>query len=736
MKDFKTVILNFAEKGSSFEDLEAEMINLLQQEPDAAEKMLEVLSDAREESMMTDQQYNHLLTQLVQTDTILLSDAHDDNEEAHETQTVEPKQFFSNAGEKAVETVGTGTVIKERFELVGVLGEGGMGMVYKAKDLIKVEAKDRQPYLAIKVLNENFKKHPESFIALQRECSRSQKLAHPNIATVYDFDRYGSMVYMTMELLEGEPLNDFIKNHVPETGLNFDKALPMIEDMAYALEYAHSRGIVHSDFKPGNAFITKDSGVQVLDFGIARAIKRPGQQDTTLFDAGKLGALTPAYASCEMLEAEDPDPRDDIYALAVVSYILLSGQHPFDRYPATLARDHEMTPKPLKKLTRSQNKALARGLAFHREECTPTARQFLEELKDPGKDSRSLLFPALVGLIILIALAFFPIQYYLQQEEQKQLVAEINSADSDSMPKLLNELESRDDVDIDTVLLATRDKFLSYYGEQINRTLMSSRGSNQFEQAEAMLMEASKRFPDSAEVKSLEERIERHKARTIDHIDDIFQQIVSTNNVHIAGKGKSISQLHQMIEEIDSQHALLNDPRLPLIYANMIDDALGTGDIQTAKTLVNESLTLYKDHVSVQELKEEVLKRVDPDYQENTDENSQQAEKRKANREEMMHQAKLESLKTSLIIKALAGKPDKAKHLLEELIAANGENDPFVMTQGRDQVALAYLRLANTLSEQGQYERAVQIIKSGLTVSPNNTELTIALDKLEQASGL
>ena len=113
--------------------------------------------------------------------------------------------------------MGPGSVIKQRFRLLSVLGIGGMGKVYKGIDLLKEEAKDKNPYCAIKLLNEDFKDHPESFISLQRESSRQQRLAHPNIATIYDFDRIGgpgTPVYITMEFMDGKPLNEFIKKDV------------------------------------------------------------------------------------------------------------------------------------------------------------------------------------------------------------------------------------------------------------------------------------------------------------------------------------------------------------------------------------------------------------------------------------------------------------------------------------------------------------------------------------------
>ena len=103
--------------------------------------------------------------------------------------------------------LGPGVTLKDRFVLLEKLGQGGMGVVYKAKDMLKVEAQDKDPYVAIKVLTEAFKKYSGSFIALQREASKAQRLAHPNIATVYDFDRDSNTFFMTMEYLQGKPLN-------------------------------------------------------------------------------------------------------------------------------------------------------------------------------------------------------------------------------------------------------------------------------------------------------------------------------------------------------------------------------------------------------------------------------------------------------------------------------------------------------------------------------------------------
>ena len=140
--------------------------------------------------------------------------------------------------------LGEGDIIKQRFKLLSVLGIGGMGKVFKAIDLLKEEAKDKKPHVAIKLLNEDFKDHPEAFISLQRESSRQQKLAHPNIATIYDFDRVGgpgTPVYITMELMEGMELKDYIKKNVKKQGgLPFDEAFKIIEKLGSGLTYGHN----------------------------------------------------------------------------------------------------------------------------------------------------------------------------------------------------------------------------------------------------------------------------------------------------------------------------------------------------------------------------------------------------------------------------------------------------------------------------------------------------------------
>jgi serine/threonine protein kinase len=176
------------------------------------------------------------------------------------------------SGQASVE-LGPGSIIKDRFVIESQIGHGGMGVVYRARDLRKEETRDRDPYVALKVLSDQFRRDQRMVIALQREARKAQTLAHPNITTVYDFDRDDATVFITMEVLEGDPLNRVIESN-PE-GLSRPRALTIIRGLCLGLAYAHNKSIVHSDFKPGNVFLTDDNRTKILDFGIARRGRHP-----------------------------------------------------------------------------------------------------------------------------------------------------------------------------------------------------------------------------------------------------------------------------------------------------------------------------------------------------------------------------------------------------------------------------------------------------------------------------
>jgi len=307
-----------------------------------------------------------------------------------------------------------GSVIKSRFRLEREIGRGGMGVVFAARDLIQEEAGEKESLIAIKFLSEEFKSHPDALRMLQQECKKAKSLAHPNIGTVYDFDKDGQNVYMTMELLAGCPLDSFLRERGYQP-VPVDEVIGILADIVAGLDYAHQKKIIHSDLKPANIFLT-DHGAKILDFGIARAVMNSEIDDVAQKPSGELAntadsaeadiALTLTYASLEMIEGEAPDVRDDIYGLACVVYELLAGVHPYERRSAQDALMLQLVPDRILELNDRQWNALLKGLALKREDRCQGATEFmaslLPERKEPWKKAAYSL-----ALITAVAVGYF-----------------------------------------------------------------------------------------------------------------------------------------------------------------------------------------------------------------------------------------------------------------------------------------------------------------------------------------
>ena len=501
--------------------------------------------------------------------------------------------------------VGPGSVLKERFELVNVLGEGGMGKVYRARDLLKVEAKDKNPFIAVKTLSGDFREHPEAFMALQREASKAQRLAHPNIATVYDFDRDGSTIYLTMELMEGEELSSFIKR-LPAGGLPVPEAMKFIKQLCDGLGYAHAKGLVHSDFKPGNAFITSDGTVKLLDFGIARASKTRHDVSgvVTIFDPSELGALTPAYASLEMFEGEEPDPRDDIYALACVAYELLTGKHPFNKLSAPKILEKGLRPAPIAKLSKRQNRALLNALAVNREDRTPTVEQFWEGLR-PRKN-RVLQFGPYVLLlvIVLVVLGYKPVEGYLRTRRNNAIVAQIQSGNTD-VPAVLKMITRFDPESQRIILESSKDKIIKYFETQAEAFVDQAHGQYNYPAALDEIARASRYFSDSAELAQEKSSLESRRANLLVDLTTQFNARLAGGQI-LPGTGNSITDIVRILRAADPSNAFLHDERLTNQYAELARKDSKSGDYAAASAAVSAGLDYAPEDADLLNLQDQI----------------------------------------------------------------------------------------------------------------------------------
>jgi len=275
----------------------------------------------------------------------------------------------------AITPIGVGAVLHERYELKQMLGRGGIATVYKAVDRYRVNLGLEDCYIAVKIVQPH-PARPGSVAALGREFHNAQLLSHPNVINVYNIDHAGDASFYTMELLDGERVSQVVKR----VGvLPRRQALAIIRDIGAAIAHAHSRGVVHADLKPHNVMITRIGQVRVLDFGsgVIRA-REPWISEMSPDDSYR--QATPAYASCEQLEGWSADPRDDIYALSCLAYLLLTGKHPFNMLPSLDARARRLQPRRPPGMRGEAWRALRRGLSWTREQRTMALEDWLQQL--------------------------------------------------------------------------------------------------------------------------------------------------------------------------------------------------------------------------------------------------------------------------------------------------------------------------------------------------------------------
>jgi serine/threonine-protein kinase len=207
-----------------------------------------------------------------------------------------------------------------RFEIVSVLGEGAMGVVYLAND------PEIERTVAIKTLRAMSEASGPARADLEARFLKEAKLAgrlqHPNVVTVYEVGREGDTSFIAMEYVEGEPLS---RAASAGSGLDTAARLELVRQVAQALQHAHERGVLHRDIKPGNVLVTRDRRVKVADFGIGKLLSSGGG------DLTRTGQMlgSPAYMSPEQIRGEKLDGRSDLFSLGVVSYELLTGSRPF-----------------------------------------------------------------------------------------------------------------------------------------------------------------------------------------------------------------------------------------------------------------------------------------------------------------------------------------------------------------------------------------------------------------------
>ncbi len=261
-----------------------------------------------------------------------------------------------------------------RWRIVERLGAGGMGNVYRA---VPKETLEDEESVALKLMHEALSSQADFQERFRREVQVSKSLQHPNIARVEDFGEDSGNLYLALEFIDGETLEDRIRDRA----LTVEETLELVRPLADALDYAHQRKIVHRDLKPANVMITNKGRVVLMDFGLARAV------DVSSFTPTGLALGTPSTMAPEQVFGAKPSPAMDQYALGVILYRMLSGRHPFqaDQVEHMMFQHINQDPDPLtahnSELTKAISDVVLRAMAKVPEERFASVAELLDNLE-------------------------------------------------------------------------------------------------------------------------------------------------------------------------------------------------------------------------------------------------------------------------------------------------------------------------------------------------------------------
>ncbi len=272
-----------------------------------------------------------------------------------------------------------GQLLAGRFRLVRVLGQGSIGIVWLAED-----TQLENERLACKVLRAGLGDRREMVADLKREVLVTRKLRHPNILPLHTFWETAAAQFVTMEYVDGTSLAEaLLERRAP---FSLAETLPWLRDLADALDYAHARGVLHRDVKPGNVLLAKSGEVYLADFGIARLTRDagapaagPGLTEGTIY-----------FMSPEQLSGGQEDPRSDLYSLAASVYLLLSGAPPFHE-GEVLSQIQVKPASPVATLSEAVNRELLRALSKSPAKRHPTCLEFYESLRIAADSSSAPL---------------------------------------------------------------------------------------------------------------------------------------------------------------------------------------------------------------------------------------------------------------------------------------------------------------------------------------------------------
>ena len=286
------------------------------------------------------------------------------------------------------------TIIGERYRVLGRVGEGGMGTVFRVEHMLMKKV------LALKLLRPEFSNVTDALRRFEREAQSASRLNHPNIISVTDFGHGAAgELFLVMEFVAGEPLCDVLAR---EKRLEVGRACHIASQILRALEHAHGEGVVHRDLKPANVMLVRDpdprlpEAVKILDFGIAKMTQAQGSEEP--LTRGMMIFGTPAYMSPEQAAGQEADSRADLYSCGIILYEMLAGRKPFVDEDLVKLLGMQITAQPARfaevapdaRIPPGLESVVMRVLEKDRDKRFATAAEFREAIENSSTDVAEL----------------------------------------------------------------------------------------------------------------------------------------------------------------------------------------------------------------------------------------------------------------------------------------------------------------------------------------------------------
>ena len=703
---------------------------------------------ASKESQASDNQQSTDLNQNLDSDTSQQpgeADAHDDvissttpashhikapspevEEDDDDKTVVQNMSNHSSSASKRHIDLKVGDTLSERYRLVESLGSGGMSEVYKAKDLFAENAGDNSPYIAVKVLSSEFSDHPDAVTIMQREAKKTRELSHPNIVQVFDFVIEDDLFYIVMELLEGESLDKLIKRSRPN-GLPKSGVLKVIQQMSSALSFAHKKGVLHSDLKPSNIFITNNQDVKIFDFGVARALKQQIDEyavqthsDEPEFD---VGGFTPAYASPNMLNNQPIDVRDDVYGLACIAYEMLTSKHPYQRTPADKAQSKAMQPKKCTKLSLFAWAGLKKGLALKHADRAPTVDQFYQGLTK--NHSKPILIAASVLALSFVAYKVWStdqnridqLKYELSilHNEQSKLEA-VLTFESGQMDTTLSNLNNLTDDHKASALNQMRQPIYEHFAEKAELALKNSQGKYpDYPAAITVFQQAEPYLQDSEQLSSYKNQVLSKRSQLLSSLELKYNNLLELQDYATKDNGSDIYSLHAEMKQIAPDYQPNINQQAQQLFLTSLSDAMDSNNFVELQKYQQVGDKIFAHNQQFQDLKAKSLQYLSAadklgTYQEAVASNPETAFPYDAAKifYQKTFTAFREKISTAESVNTLNSIADEMQPLTQSL-----PSDFNLLSQTRTELGNAYIKMADNLNNRRRYRQGAASLKKG-----------------------